>query len=175
MSCSIQPFKIHSCLCLIFHNALWPHYFWGHVGMVTYLATLFLGKPPRDSLPIVIKCIFFRQCLTTSSYWISGSRNLLFPQKKVPEASINCADKQQFERAVDCLVNKIGEIARAVQWVCLKPSWVQEFRARGSCQFFWFDIWAASWENQHFAYAKTKTQISFAVTAKLISAFVFPT
>ena len=34
-------------------------------------------------------------------------------------------------------------------------------------------IWAASWENQHSAYAKTKTQISFAVTAKLISAFVF--
>ena len=27
----------------------------------------------------------------------------------------------------------------------------------------------------HFAYAKTKTQISFAVTAKLISAFVFAT
>ena len=34
-------------------------------------------------------------------------------------------------------------------------------------------IWAASWENQRSAYAKTKTQISFAVTAKLISAFVF--
>ena len=33
--------------------------------------------------------------------------------------------------------------------------------------------WAASWENRIFAYAKTKTQISFAVTAKLISAFVF--
>ena len=33
--------------------------------------------------------------------------------------------------------------------------------------------WAESWENQRFAYAKTKTQISFAVTAKLISAFVF--
>ena len=30
-------------------------------------------------------------------------------------------------------------------------------------------------ENQLFAYAKTKTQISFAVTAKLISAFVFAT
>ena len=30
-------------------------------------------------------------------------------------------------------------------------------------------------ENQHFTYAKTKTQISFAVTAKLISAFVFAT
>ena len=62
------------------------------------------------------------------------------------EASINCgtaayeADMQQFERAVDCLVNKIGEIAWAVQLVCLKPSWVQEFRARGSCQFFRFDI-----------------------------------
>ena len=36
-------------------------------------------------------------------------------------------------------------------------------------------IWAASWENQRFAYAKTKTQISFAVAAKLISAFVFAT
>ena len=35
--------------------------------------------------------------------------------------------------------------------------------------------WATTWENQIFAYAKTKTQISFAVTAKLISAFVFAT
>ena len=34
-------------------------------------------------------------------------------------------------------------------------------------------IWASLWENRLFAYAKTKTQISFAVTAKLISAFVF--
>ena len=33
--------------------------------------------------------------------------------------------------------------------------------------------WAASWENQRSAYAKTKRQISFAVTVKLISAFVF--
>ena len=32
-----------------------------------------------------------------------------------------------------------------------------------------------SWENQLFAYAKTKVQISFAVTAKLISAFVIAT
>ena len=43
----------------------------------------------------------------------------------------------------------------------------------------WFakpnSAWAASWENQHFAYAKTKALISFAVTAKLISAFVFAT
>ena len=36
-------------------------------------------------------------------------------------------------------------------------------------------IWAATWENRIFAYAKTKTQISFAVSAKLISAFVFAT
>ena len=35
-------------------------------------------------------------------------------------------------------------------------------------------IFTAS-ENQHFAYAKTKAQISFAVTAKLISAFVSAT
>ena len=35
--------------------------------------------------------------------------------------------------------------------------------------------WAATWENRIFAYAKTKTQISSAVTAKLISAFVFAT
>ena len=34
-------------------------------------------------------------------------------------------------------------------------------------------IRAASLENRLFAYAKTKTQISFAVTAKLISVFVF--
>ena len=36
-------------------------------------------------------------------------------------------------------------------------------------------IWAATWENQQSAYAKTKTQISFAVTVKLISTFVFAT
>ena len=35
--------------------------------------------------------------------------------------------------------------------------------------------WVPSWENRLFAYAKTKTQISFAVTAKLISAFIFAT
>ena len=37
------------------------------------------------------------------------------------------------------------------------------------------DKCAAPWENQQSAYAETKTQISFAVTAKLISAFVFAT
>ena len=35
--------------------------------------------------------------------------------------------------------------------------------------------WASSWENRLFVYAKTKMQISFAVTAKLISVFVFAT
>ena len=39
---------------------------------------------------------------------------------------------------------------------------------------YWI-IWAATWENRILAYAKTKTQISFAVTAKLISVFVFAT
>ena len=45
------------------------------------------------------------------------------------------------------------------------------------CQIVCIDvaIWASLWENWLFAYAKTKTQISFAVTAKLISAFVFAT
>ena len=40
---------------------------------------------------------------------------------------------------------------------------------------FYEYVWAGTWENRIFAYAKTKTQISFAVTAKLISAFVFAT
>ena len=35
--------------------------------------------------------------------------------------------------------------------------------------------WSMIRENQIFAYAKTKAQISFSVTAKLISAFVFAT
>ena len=35
--------------------------------------------------------------------------------------------------------------------------------------------WAATWENRIFANAKTKRQISFTVTAKLISIFVFAT
>ena len=30
-------------------------------------------------------------------------------------------------------------------------------------EIIWIIIWAASWKNQRFAYAKTKTQISFAV------------
>ena len=34
-------------------------------------------------------------------------------------------------------------------------------------------IWALLWEKRFFAYAKTKTQISCAVTAQLISVFVF--
>ena len=36
-------------------------------------------------------------------------------------------------------------------------------------------IWAATWENRIFAYAKTKQQISYAVTAQPISEFVVPT
>ena len=48
-------------------------------------------------------------------------------------------------------------------WIIVKIRWSQK-----SCI-----ISAASWENWIFAYAKTKAQISFAVTAKLIIAFVF--
>ena len=57
---------------------------------------------------------------------------------------------------------------------------------KGSRPFYWILLKEANlysmWSNTHmshvvrkpaFAYAKTKTQISFAVTAKLISAFVF--
>ena len=44
-----------------------------------------------------------------------------------------------------------------------------------SDRFLYITIWAATWENRIFAYAKRKTQISFAVTAKLISVFVFAT
>ena len=36
-------------------------------------------------------------------------------------------------------------------------------------------ILAGPWKNQQSAYAKTEAQISFAVTAKMISAFVFAT
>ena len=52
---------------------------------------------------------------------------------------------------------------------------------RKDAKLLWFrkntttNIWAVSWENQHSAYAKTKAQNSFAVTAKLINAFVFAT
>ena len=62
----------------------------------------------------------------------------------MPEVSIDCwtaaheADTLQIEHVVDCLVNIIGEIARSVQLVCLKPSWVQEFIAEGSFHFLFF-------------------------------------
>ena len=36
-------------------------------------------------------------------------------------------------------------------------------------------LWAASWEYLHSAYAKAKAQISFEVTAQLISAIAFAT
>ena len=60
----------------------------------------------------------------------------------MPEVSIDCwtaapeTDTIQIEHVVNCLVNIIWEIARSVQSVCLKPSWVQEFIAEGSFLFF---------------------------------------
>ena len=67
-----------------------------------------------------------------------------------------------------------------------KPNWDQHFEdwflqlSNIVCPWvrsgsFTIYKWAASWENKRFAYAKTKTQISCAVTAQLISAFVFAT
>ena len=52
-------------------------------------------------------------------------------------------------------------------WLCYYYIWPS-----AQCDGY---IWAASWENRLFTYAKTKAQLSFAVTAKLISAFVFAT
>ena len=49
------------------------------------------------------------------------------------------------------------------------------FNAVVKCHMLKFTSFEAAWENQQFAYAKTKTQISFAVNAKLISALVFAT
>ena len=57
----------------------------------------------------------------------------------------------------------------ATTWqVCISRNFI--FKTK-----FPFKKWVTSWENQQSAYAKTKTQISFAVTMKLISAFVFTT
>ena len=63
-------------------------------------------------------------------------------------------------------------------WNCNRVSQaaiIFQERISRCCQQLAEAIWAATWENRIFAYAKTKTQISFAVTAKLISAFVFAT
>ena len=60
----------------------------------------------------------------------------------------------------------------------VKSCWIEQNTKKSLCQYslcITCIILAASWESQLFAYAKTKTQISFAVTAKLICAFVFPT
>ena len=52
----------------------------------------------------------------------------------------------------------------------------QTYLSENLGSIWYIKTWAASWENhKQSAYAKTKTQISFAVTAKLISAFVFAT
>ena len=50
-----------------------------------------------------------------------------------------------------------------------------DFISSFSSELFLITIWATTWENWIFAYAKTKMQISFVVTAKLISVFVFAT
>ena len=67
-----------------------------------------------------------------------------------------------------CILN----MAIAVDWdinQCIKQT--KQFSASFGTEM----ILAALWKNQQSAYAKTMTQISFAVTAKLISVFVFAT
>ena len=61
-------------------------------------------------------------------------------------------------------------LAKSLGWTNFLSSFSFLIEIKGeNCNY----IQAASWEKQQSAYAKTKTQISFAVTAKLISAFVF--
>ena len=61
-------------------------------------------------------------------------------------------------------------------WLLVNRSGLSLPRKRGSeSNHPHIIIWATSWENRNFAYAKTKAQIRFAVTAKLISAFGFTT
>ena len=64
------------------------------------------------------------------------------------------------------------------QGLLLDVAKIQTFNIKRKFTVYLFTAtnkWAASWENQQSAYAKTKTQISFAVTAKLISAVVLAT
>ena len=60
-------------------------------------------------------------------------------------------------------------------WEALNLETEKKLLARGTKDLALIMIWAPAWEKQQSALAKTKTQISFAFTAKLISAFVFST
>ena len=59
--------------------------------------------------------------------------------------------------------------------LCKKKSKYSQWDRKMAIFLFSHYIWAATWENRIFAYAKIKTQIRFAVTAKLISAIFFAT
>ena len=66
----------------------------------------------------------------------------------------------------ECLLDSSSDLG----YLCKCPDGTIDQDCGGNCY-----ILAASWENQQSAYAKTKAQISFAVTATLICAFVFAT
>ena len=70
---------------------------------------------------------------------------------------------QKMTRGLNCRIRQV----KRLYYLCSET--------KGSDLCLWFHIWASSWENLLFAYAKTKTQISFAVFVKLISAFVSAT
>ena len=58
-----------------------------HVGMVSYLTTLFLGKPPRGSLPVF------------STFLLPVTDNLLFIES--PEEAKKCSTKELPDARVD--------------------------------------------------------------------------
>ena len=98
------------------------------------------------------------------------------PLGGLPRNSVaSIADSPDMTSAVDCGCKALNQPMTSKQRIITQQSTVS--------MTGWVDllsierrvvIWAATWENRIFAYAKTKPQIS-CVTAQLISAFVFAT
>ena len=118
----------------------------------------------------------------TSSIWAATWENRIFAYAKI-KTQISFAVTSKLisafffaTRIVQSLffLNTKFQASSHLQWLYTHRRWLEKSEAGN-----WGIVlsmkwkWAASWENQRFAYAKTKTQISFAVTAKLIRAFVF--
>ena len=85
------------------------------------------------------------------------------------------ADQLPIYRTAAILFSQMQKAVFLMTWLIswhMTGNWGFNHDWQGSNCIF---TWAMSWESQCFAYAKTKTQISFVVTTKLISAFVFAT
>ena len=91
----------------------------------------------------------------------------------VPSGAILFAYMNLFKKKMKYIINMY------YFWCPLKVKWKWTYTFDKDGNVIWslfgltIVIWAASWKKLLFAYSKTKTHISFAVTAKLISAFVF--